>query len=145
MTIFLSDLTNNPQLLIPVVAVGMSLMIPIVAIIVEHFQKKAKMHLVEKAIEHGVDISEIKFDDECSSGPPMPYRAGMITFAVGIALIASGKFALSTMEVFFILASIGGAVCICVGVALLINDWMNRDRFKRSQDPGSSGPEDLRP
>ncbi len=143
MTIFLSDWTNRAQVLIPVVAVGMSLMIPIVAIIVDHFQKKAKMQLVAKAIEHGVDISGLDLDDESKPGPPMPYRAGMITFAVGIALFLVAKFALATIEFFHMLAMIGGAVCICVGLALLINDWMNRDRFKQPQEPGTRGPGDL--
>jgi len=143
MTIFLSDWTNNAQVLIPVVAVGMSLMIPIVALITEHFQKKAKMRLVEKAIEHGVDISGLDLDDECKSGPPMPYRAGMITLAVGIALIVAAKIALTIIGTLHTLAMIGGAICICVGLALLINDWMNRDRFKQPQKPEKSGPVDL--
>jgi len=123
------DWAGSRSFMLPVIALTMSMLIPIVAIITEHFRKRDKMRLVEKAIEHGVDLSGLKLDDECDSRPRQPYRAGMVTFAVGIGLGIVMMFVFATGTVFWILAAIGGAVCICVGLALLLNDWMNRDRF----------------
>lgn len=125
------DILHNA---IPVVAVAMSLTIPIVAIIVDHFQKKAKMRLIETAIEHGVDPAELNLDFESKSGPYLPYRAGMVTLAVGVALLVAAKVALTMYGIFYVLANIGGAVCVLVGLALIINDWMNRDRIRAANE-----------
>jgi len=146
MTTFLADFdwSGSAQVAIPVVAVTLSLCIPIVAIIVDHFQKKAKMRLVEKAIEHGVDISDINFDGECKEAAKLPYRDGMVTMAVGIGLLVAGRYLSAVSSILVGFAMVGGAICLCVGVALLVNDWMNRDRFRQSQQPpGTSGPVDL--
>jgi hypothetical protein len=139
-------------ILLPLTVVTLAMIIPIVAIIVDHFQKKNKLRVIEKAIEHGVDISSLKLGDECDSGPRLPYRAGMITLAVGVALVVVSRLVLPTFGgsfgasgVFQVLTVIGGAICICVGVAMLINDWMNRDRFRQDETAdGTSGPYDLR-
>ena len=57
MTPVLADFDwTGSGLILPVIAITLSLGIPIAAIITEYFQKKKKMELVEKAIEHGVDI-----------------------------------------------------------------------------------------
>ena len=123
--------------LIPVIMVTLSMAIPIVAIITDRFQKRDRMRLIEKAIEHGANLEDLKLEDpdECS-GPRLPYRSGMINLAVGLALIIGHQ----VLQEHLIAANIqhlrlplllGGLIVSLVGLALLTNDWLNRDRFDK--------------
>jgi len=96
MTLFLADSNGNDltTLLIPLVVVSLSMCIPIVAIITEHFQKKEKMRLMEKALEHGVNPEALKLEDPPK--PRLPYRAGMVNVAVGVALVLGDRQVLSS-------------------------------------------------
>ena len=98
--------------LLPVIVVTLSMMIPIVAIITEHFRKRDKMRLMEKAIEHGVDLSDFKLEDECGNKPAPPYQAGMVTFAVGVGLGVG----------------VGDAVWVAVGVGVVVAGLKGRTR-----------------
>jgi len=130
MNAFTAGISSFSSMAIPLVAVALSLMIPIVAIITEHFQKKAKMRLIEKAIEHGANLDDISFEDPACNRPPMPYRGGMVTLAVGFGLLIASQVIDFGSDSFISLVTIGGAITGCVGLALLLNDYMNRDRFK---------------
>lgn len=123
---------------IPLVVVTLAMLIPIVAIVTEYFQKKEKMRLMEKAIEHGESLENLKLEPNLESlingssdRPKMPYRDGMVVFGVGAGLIISAYYVDLGVGVLESLMIIGGAVCVGVGVALLFNDYMNRDRFKQ--------------
>lgn len=133
MTLFLAESggTDLTTLLIPLVVVSLSMCIPIVAIITEHFQKKEKMRLMEKAIEHGVNPDELSFDDPPK--PRMPYRAGMINLAVGVALLLGDRYVDFGFGSVHFPLMLGGFIVGLVGVALLINDYMNRHRFDNPQ------------
>ena len=120
---------------IPIIAVTLSLSIPIVAIIVEYKQKKNKAEVIKKAIENGVPIDNLQLD---VPKPRIPYRSGMVNLAVGIGVALFGV----------LLGTIGpdipgpamaslvgiGAIIGLVGLALLINDKMNYDRFFKNGD-----------
>ena len=112
---------------IPVVAIVFGLSIPIVAIIVEHFTKKSKMRVMEKAIEKGLSLEGLSFDDE--KKPRMPYRAGMIVLAVGLGLGIFGVLIGQTdHDAFYPLLGIA-SIPILIGIAMLINDRINYDRY----------------
>lgn len=123
------------EVLIPLAAITLGCGIPIIAIIVDYFQKRTKARIIEKAIEKGVPIENLALDEP--QRPRMPYRGGMITAAVGIGLIVFG--ALMSMgldrvgedDAFMGLATMGGAgaMVLIIGIAMLINDRMNRHRF----------------
>ncbi|MBT4292546.1 hypothetical protein HOD41_07620 [bacterium] len=115
------------ELLIPILAVGMSLMIPIVAIITDYFRKKDKMRVIEKALEHGASLEGLDLNE--TKAPHMPYRAGMVCSAAGLGVAALGWF-IGDPEATGPMAGIG-AIVLLIGLALLINDYINRDRFNR--------------
>jgi len=73
------------ELLIPIVAIVFTFSVPIVAIIVEHFTKKSKMRVMEKAIEMGMPLDGLSLGDK--KGPRAPYRSGMVLVAIGIGVI----------------------------------------------------------
>ena len=115
-------------------AVVFGLSIPIVAIIVEHFTKKNKMRVMEKAIEKGLSLEGLSLDD--GKKPSMPYRAGMIVLAVGLGV---GIFAVllgqTENDALFPLLGLA-SIPTLIGVALIINDRINYDRyFNEKSDP----------
>ncbi len=121
------------RMAIPVIAVAMSMAIPIVAIIVERFQKRDRMRLIEKAIEHGANLDELQLE-EPETRPRLPYRNGMVCLATGAALVlgqklATERFASSGVEELGMFILLGGLIVGFVGLALLVNDHMNRDKF----------------
>jgi hypothetical protein len=120
--------------IVPVLAIVFCLSIPIVAIIVDHFTKKSKMRVVEKAIEKGLSLEGLSLEDERK--PRMPYRAGMIVLAVGLGV---GIFAVlvgqTDRDDLFPLLGIASIPAL-IGIALIINDRINFDRYYREKsDP----------
>ncbi len=121
-------------ILVPLSAIVLSLAIPIVAIIVEHFTKKAKMRIMEKAIEKGVPLEGLSLEDP--KKPRMPYRSGMVALAVGIGLCIFGFLLGQRQPTAFYPFLGGGAIAALVGVALIVNDRLNYDRlFGKDVDP----------
>ncbi len=121
------------RMAIPIIAVAMSMAIPIVAIIVDRFQKRDRMRLVEKAIEHGANLEDLQLE-EPEARPRLPYRNGMVCLATGAALflgqeLARERLADSGVEELTLFIMLGGLIVGFVGLALLVNDWMNRDKF----------------
>ena len=114
--------------LFPLIVVVMAMSIPIIAIITEHMQKQQRMRLTEKAIEHGVDLSALEIKNE-KSGPRLPYRSGMVCVAIGIALLAGDHYTDFDFAGLYLPLRIGGLVVGAIGVALLLNDLVNRNRF----------------
>ena len=121
------------SMLIPVIAVSFSMAIPIVAIITERYQKRDRMRLIEKAIEHGANLEDLRLEDP-ETQPRLPYRNGMVCVAVGTALVVGHLFlrkALAAHDIaeLALIMLLGGLIVGCVGIALLLNDRMNRDKF----------------
>ncbi len=119
------------QLLIPIIVITLSMSIPIVAIITEHLQKKERLRLMEKAIEHGANLESLDFNDSPSKQKKLPYRGGMVCSAVGIALLSAGRFVNFEVFPFQLPLGLGGLIVLAVGIALILNDFMNRDKLKK--------------
>ena len=119
-------------LLIPIIAVSLSLMIPIVAIIVDYFNKRNKAQVIQRAIENGVPIDNLQFEEPKRR---LPYRSGMVSLAVGIGLAIFG-FAIGTYtedaEAMPVFLGIGALIAL-IGLALLINDRMNYDKYFKDE------------
>ena len=141
---------GNLGILIPIVG----MMIPIVAIIVEYFEKRDKMRVIEKAIEHGVKLDGLSLSDPKKK--KMPYRTGMILVAVGVGLIIMAALASSVGGGGF--PSVGngrlsmmglpmigpGILVALIGIALLINDKMNYSRYlEEDKQPPKQSPMDF--
>ncbi len=133
------------EVFIPIIAIIMVFSIPIAAIITEHFQKQAKAKLMEKAIEQGVPVENLKFEEPKRR---LPYRSGMVTAATGLGIIVFG-FAMGTaIEMTgdpeaiigkFVMGGMG-AIVLLIGIALLVNDKMNYDRiFRNGNGNGNNG------
>lgn len=122
-------------IIIPVLAISLSLFIPIVAIVVDYFQKKNKTRIIEKALEKGVPIENLALDEP--RGNRMPYRSGMVSVAVGLGLIIFGLAIGIAMKqsgetehfIPYAVFGGGGALVLLIGIALLVNDKMNYKRF----------------
>ena len=112
---------------IPIIAIMFGCGIPIVAIIFEHFTKKAKLRVIEKAIEQGQPVDELSLDGK--KGPRIPYRSGMVSLAVGLGL---GIFALlmgySEGDALYPLLG-AASIPVLIGIVLIINDKINYDRL----------------
>ena len=130
------------EVLIPLAAISLGLSIPIIAIIVDYFQKRTKARIIEKAIEKGVPIENLALEEPRRNR--MPYRSGMVMVAVGIGAIIMGatlSWGLGRAgedDAFMGLATMGGggAIVLLIGIALLLNDKMNYKRFFNGNGSG---------
>jgi len=122
---------------IPIVAIVFSLSIPIIAIIVEHFNRKNKMKVIEKAIEKGITLEGLSLEEK--KEPRVPYRSGMVTLAVGIGIAFFGVL-IGQTEKNALYALLGiSSIPALIGIALIVNDRINYDRyFKKDPDQSSS-------
>lgn len=137
-------------LLIPIVAIVGGLSIPILAIILDYRKKKLKAQIIERAIEQGLSVEEIRDlvrehggdedgeeDDEHCKPSRHPFRGGLVVFAVGLAFYLANN-AYITGEPFSFLDNfpMGGSfvsyLLMGLGVAFLISDLLNLGRFKDS-------------
>jgi hypothetical protein len=93
----------------------------------DHFTKKAKMRVMEKAVEKGISLEGLSLDDK--KAPRMPYRAGMVSLAVGLGVCILGV--LLGQDKSHLLYPIlgGGSIAVLIGIALIINDRINYDRY----------------
>jgi hypothetical protein len=125
---------------IPLLALPLIFGIPIIAIIVDYLQKRNKNRLIERALEKGVPIENLALDEPRRNR--LPYRSGMVMVAVGIgvtifgfafgrALEAGGDPEAYVPRAMF---GAGGVIVLLIGIALLINDRMNRHRFDNGKD-----------
>ena len=124
-------------ILVPIFAIVFSLSIPIVAFIVDHFNRKSKMKVIEKAIEKGVTLEGLSLEEK--KEPRVPYRSGMITLAVGLGIAIFALLVGQTEEeALYPLLGIGSIPAL-IGIALIINDRMNYEKyFKKDLDSPSS-------
>ena len=120
--------------LLGIFAVVFGLSIPIIAIIVEYFTKKSKMRVMEKAIEKGLSLEGLSLEDQ--KKPRMPYRAGMIVLATGLGIcmfaILVGQINPEDSEALFLLLGLG-SIPTLIGIALIINDRINYDRYSNEK------------
>ena len=116
-------------LLIPISAIVLGLSIPIIGIITDYFNKKNKLRVIEKAIEKGLPLEGLSFEEK--KKPRLPYRSGMICLALGLAGIP-GYFVGLTAENKVLSLGIGSLLALLV-IALIINDKINYDRYFKKE------------
>lgn len=116
---------------IPIIAILGGLSIPIVAIIAEHFTKKAKIRLMERAIEKGMPLEGFSLEEK--KKPRMPYRQGMMSLAIGlgVAVFAISVSHINAKALYPLLG--GAAILFLIGLASIINDRINYDRYFNRQ------------
>ena len=121
-------------LLIPISAIVLGLSIPIIAIITDYFTKKNKLRVIEKAIEKGLPLQGLSLEEK-KKKPRLPYRSGMVCLALGIAGIIPGLFVGSTEHKGFDpFTALGvGAILALLGIALILNDKINYDRYFKKE------------
>lgn len=129
------------EVAIPIVAIVGGLTIPIVALTLAHKKKVLQARIIERAIEQGLTVEEIDellerqgMNDEDEKKPgskrAVPFRAGLIVFAVGVAFFLvenpgslSGPFGASPHEGF--MGPVGSLVAYLlmgIGLALVASD-----------------------
>ena len=124
----------NSDFIVVIAALVLGCLIPIVSIIVQHFTKKDKMRVMEKAIEKGLSLEGLSLDEK--GGARMPYRAGMVSVAVGLGVCIFGVLVGQAQAHLLYPIVGGGSIAILIGVALIINDRINYDRyFNKESDP----------
>ncbi len=141
-TLFGFSFLANAEMFIPIIAIVMVFGIPITAIVTEYFQKRNKARIIEKAIENNLPIENLALDDEPRKR--LPYRSGMVMVAIGIGVLIFGfamAWALGVSgeedpEIMRAVFGAGGAIVLLIGVALLVNDKMNYDRFLNGNGKG---------
>ena len=125
------------DILVPIVAIVFSLSIPIIAIIVEHFNRKSKMKVIEKAIEKGMTLEGLSLVDD--KKPRVPYRSGMVMLAAGLGTCIFAFF-IGKIETDALYPLFGlGSIPVLIGIALIINDKINYNRYF-NQDLDSPSP-----
>lgn len=147
-TLFGFSFLANAESFIPIVAIVMVFSIPIAAIVTEYFQKRNKARIIERAIEKELPIDNLSLDDEPRKR--LPYRSGMVMVATGLGVIVFGVALTWAMkasgetdaEVGMAVFSAGGAIVLLIGIALLINDKMNYERFLNGNGNGKRAGSD---
>lgn len=123
----MEDSMFNFGLLVPLSAIVLGLGIPIVAIIMEHFTKKEKLRVMEKAIEKGISPEGLSLQEK--KGPRMPYRSGMVLLAVGLGVDIFAFF-IGQIDEEALYSLLGlGFIPMLIGIALIINDRINYDKL----------------
>lgn len=131
------------DVLVPIVLFVLVFSIPIVAIVSDGRTKRERMRAVQKSLEAGVPLEQIHeaFGDSegRSRRARRPYHKGLITLAVGAALLVAralmlagdggrleGEHASGLL--------IAGVICSFLGVAMVVGDYLNRGERKDPKD-----------
>jgi len=138
----------EPEFIIPIVAILGGLSIPIIAIYFTHRKNQLQADLIEKALAQGLSVEEIADllsrqgfgEKDARRKHQLPFRKGLVLLAIGAAFfLAANPGAIDAdYEATRMFGSAGNFVpllLMALGVANLITDVLNLDRYKR-------GPED---
>lgn len=129
--------------MIPIVAIVMSLGIPIAWFYFDSRNKRARYQAVEKlaqTVQDPITIERILKDErEYRDRRRTPYHRGIVTAAIGAALLVARPAAHEGPPLWI------GTLLLFVGIALLISDFLNfgfRGRRGENGD-GPDGPGNL--
>jgi hypothetical protein len=129
--------------MIPIVAIVMSLGIPIAWFYFDSRNKRARYQAVEKlaqTVQDPITIERILKDErEYRDRRRTPYHRGIVTAAIGAALLVAQPAAHEGPPLWI------GTLLLFVGIALLISDFLNfgfRGRRGENGD-GPDGPGNL--
>lgn len=131
-------MSNAEEVLIPVVAIVMSLGIPIAWFYFDSRNKRARYQAIERLATSVPDPATIerllKDEREHRDRRRTPYHRGFLTLAVGAALLVAGPDHGEGPPEWI------GTLLVFVGIALLISDFLNFGFRGRNRDQsGGSG------
>jgi len=116
---------------IPIVAIVMTMSIPIAWFYFDNRNKEARYRAMERLAQGGQDP---KMLERMLAGEPtprpnrrQPYRSGLICMAIGAAILAAGN-SHNGPEPWV------GLILLFLGAALILGDFMNRGKTRRDQD-----------
>jgi hypothetical protein len=137
----------EPQIIIPLVAILGGLSIPVFVFYFAHRKSQLQAELIEKALEQGLSIEEIHellarqgfVAKEDTPKREIPFRRGLTLLAVGVAfyLAANPQVIAADFSPVEIAGSIGTLLpllLMALGLANLLTDVLNYDRFKQKND-----------
>lgn len=138
------------EVLVPIVLFVLVFSIPILAVISDGRNKRERIRAIQKALEAGVPLEQVQEalgnEDGKSPRAHRPYQKGLITFAVGGALLlarwllmgeAAGTEAGSQVHEHSSGLLIAGILCTFLGIAMVLGDFLNRGVGKREGNGGS--------
>lgn len=131
---------SNLELLIPIVAIVMTMAVPIAWFYFHNRSKEARYRAMERMAQAGQDpkmLERLLADEPASTRPyrRQPYRSGLICCAIGAAFLIAGGDRHNGPEPWV------GLMLVFLGLALMLGDFMNRgqrrdrDNFPPPQDP----------
>jgi hypothetical protein len=92
------------------------------------------MRVIEKAIENGISPENLSLEGK--KEPRVPYRSGMVALAIGIGMVILG-YLIGQQQPNALHIIIGaGFIPALVGIALIINDRINYDRYFNKESDG---------
>jgi hypothetical protein len=119
------------ELLIPIIAIIMTMSIPIAWFYFDNRNKEARYRAMERLAQGGQDpkMLERMLAGEPAARPNrrQPYRSGLICGAIGIAFMLSGDRHDGPPNWV-------GLLLIFLGIALILGDWLNRKQARRDYD-----------
>ena len=134
------------EVLIPVVLFVLVFSIPIVAIISDGRTKRSRDRVLEKALEAGRTLDEVQqlFPEESDRKrlKQRPYYKGLVVLAVGGALLVArqltmpgpGEYPATEFGEQAEGMLIGGTICLFIGIAMVVGDFLNRGSRAREQN-----------
>lgn len=133
-------MSNAEEVLIPVVAIVMSLGIPIAWFYFDSRNKRARYQAIEKLAVNVQDPEAIarllKDEREHKFRQRTPYHRGFVTLAIGAALLIAAPDHREGPPQWV------GLMLLFIGIALLLSDFLNygfRGRKDRNADSGGTG------
>jgi len=124
---------HNLEIMIPIVAIVMTMAVPIAWFYFHNRSKEARYRAMERMAQAGQDpkLLERMLADEPAARPPrrQPYRGALICIAIGAAfLVANGDHRGDGPAPWV------GFLLIFIGLALGLSDFMNRGQARRDRD-----------
>lgn len=124
---------ENAELLIPIVAIIMTMGVPIAWFYFMNRSKEARYRAMERMAQAGQDpkMLERLLADERVARPNrrQPYRSGLICLAIGAAFMFTEEAHYNDGPPRWV-----GLLMLFIGAALILSDFMNRGQARKDRD-----------
>lgn len=127
------------EILIPIVAIVMTMSIPIAWFYFDNRNKEARYRAMERLAQGGQDpkmLERLLADEPVARrvNQRQPYRSGLICIAIGAAFLLAADHDSPPNWV--------GTLMLFIGLALIVGDLMNRRQTRRDRDDVLPPPRD---
>ena len=126
------------EILIPIIAIVMTMSIPIAWFYFDNRNKEARYRAMERLAQGGQDpkmLERLLHDEPVARRTPrQPYRSGLICIAIGAAFLLATDHDGPPNWV--------GMLMLFIGLALILGDLMNRKQARRDRDEFMPPPRD---